>query len=185
MASHHPPISGCRAQADGINWPQMQLREAADFISEGLRPGERVEMGALSCARDGRKKEDCSKGGGGGGGRGWEEKRKEKEKEKLCVEKSMRPKGVILFAVTCFPSYANQTGWLSFLFSFFFSFTPTANPRFSYHFLILDYAKVVNSMVMSPPPPGAGEGKGFLHPPTPSLGKSVRFRALSTAIRFY
>ncbi|GIY95546.1 hypothetical protein CEXT_204921 [Caerostris extrusa] len=56
MASHHPPISGCRAQADGINWPQMQLREAADFISEGLRPGERVEMGALSCARDGRKK---------------------------------------------------------------------------------------------------------------------------------
>ncbi|GFT47606.1 hypothetical protein NPIL_441071 [Nephila pilipes] len=84
MASHHPPISGCRAQADGINWPQMQLQEAADFISEGLRTGECATQGrresSILCSRR-KKKEKRKIADGGrqneGGSRG-----KEREKKK-------------------------------------------------------------------------------------------------------
>lgn len=45
MASHQPPISACRAEAAGINSPQMQLQGAADFISEGLRTGDQDRIG--------------------------------------------------------------------------------------------------------------------------------------------
>ncbi|GFX05394.1 hypothetical protein TNCV_1007161 [Trichonephila clavipes] len=83
MASHHPPISGCRAQADGINWPQMQLQEAADFISEGLRTGECATQGrresSILCFR--RKKKEKRKIADGGKAKRWGRREKGKKEK--------------------------------------------------------------------------------------------------------